>query len=94
MNRRTFLTSLIAAPAGVALAVKAQASQPEYYWQVDSTSFHRLLRKCGEVVEKPLDLDEVFQRVYELKRHRNREPQLLYWRNRDGSLSPLNCYYP
>lgn len=76
MERRAFLASLLAIPAGVALAVKAKAvvvptPPPDFVaYRADSRGIHQLLQDCGNVVEKPLDyldLDEVFQRVYELR---------------------------
>jgi len=95
MNRRTFLATLISVPAGFALAVKASARAPEPGYRpynADSRGIHKLLRDCGKCVEQPSpNLDEIFERIY---RVRNQEPQQLYWRNPNGSLSPLNCYYP
>ena len=91
MNRRTFFAGLLALPAVVKAVVRAPepAFRPYY---ADSNSIYKLLQDCGKCVEQPSpNLDEIFERIY---RVRVKEPQQLFWRNPNGSLSPLNCTYP
>ena len=89
MNRRTFFAGLLALPAVVKAVVRAPHSQPVAQWayNADSRGIHKLLQDCAKCVEPaPLDLDEIFNRIYALKRHRNEYPSELFVRNQYGHL--------
>lgn len=81
MNRRTFLASLVAIPAGIVAAVKigARESVGGYPFQHHNTGIHGLLQKCGNVVDaKPMDLDEIFNKIYALKCNRKDFDSMVY----------------
>jgi len=77
MNRRLFIASIPFLPSAVKAALRKQEPQLVAGAYIgDSRGIHALLEECGRCVEPaPLDLDEVFKKIYALKRHRNERPQ-------------------
>lgn len=89
MNRRAFLVSLPFLPSAVKAVVAAPVAPPTLAYKANAMGVHSMLRDCGSVVSKPLDLDDIFQQLYALKRNRSDPPQVLYFRRDDGSLIQL-----
>ncbi len=87
MNRRGFLLSLPFLPLAVKGIVSNPPVQAGILFQPDAIyawrgygSIHELLEACGKCVEPPpFDMDEIFQRIYAVKRAREAEFQPTIW---------------
>ena len=88
MNRRSFIASIPFAPSAVKAVAVAMAQAPlavapvnQWAYQADARGIHQLLTDCGKCVDqKSIDLNDIFERIYALKRRRNSAPAELWVR--------------